>query len=77
MLFNKQACVCVCAYPRQKIEDLEADRQRLEEQNNNLEMRLERHHLQVGRRCFLHLFSVMDSVVWRKGTTLVAPLAAA
>uniref|UniRef100_H3CS51 Mitotic spindle assembly checkpoint protein MAD1 n=1 Tax=Tetraodon nigroviridis TaxID=99883 RepID=H3CS51_TETNG len=31
---------------RQKIEDLEADRQRLEEQNNNLEMRLERHHLQ-------------------------------
>uniref|UniRef100_A0A674PJI0 Mitotic spindle assembly checkpoint protein MAD1 n=1 Tax=Takifugu rubripes TaxID=31033 RepID=A0A674PJI0_TAKRU len=31
---------------RQKIEDLEADRQRLEEQNNNLEMRLERHNLQ-------------------------------
>ncbi|KAF3687935.1 Mitotic spindle assembly checkpoint protein MAD1 Mitotic arrest deficient 1-like protein 1 [Channa argus] len=31
---------------RQKIEDLEAERQRLEEQNNNLEMRLERHNLQ-------------------------------
>ncbi|XP_032384534.1 mitotic spindle assembly checkpoint protein MAD1 [Etheostoma spectabile] len=31
---------------RQKIEDLEAERQRLEEQNNILEMRLERHKLQ-------------------------------
>uniref|UniRef100_A0A8C6KD86 Mitotic spindle assembly checkpoint protein MAD1 n=1 Tax=Nothobranchius furzeri TaxID=105023 RepID=A0A8C6KD86_NOTFU len=31
---------------RQKIEDLEKERQRLEEQNNNLEMRLERHNLQ-------------------------------
>uniref|UniRef100_A0A3Q3WR08 Mitotic spindle assembly checkpoint protein MAD1 n=1 Tax=Mola mola TaxID=94237 RepID=A0A3Q3WR08_MOLML len=31
---------------RQKIEDLEAERQRLEEQNNTLEMRLERHNLQ-------------------------------
>uniref|UniRef100_UPI0037E83CBF mitotic spindle assembly checkpoint protein MAD1 n=1 Tax=Semicossyphus pulcher TaxID=241346 RepID=UPI0037E83CBF len=31
---------------RQKIEDLEAERQRLEEQNNILEMRLERHNLQ-------------------------------
>ncbi|XP_018558114.1 mitotic spindle assembly checkpoint protein MAD1 isoform X8 [Lates calcarifer] len=31
---------------RQKIEDLEAERQRLEEQNNVLEMRLERHNLQ-------------------------------
>ncbi|XP_071360423.1 mitotic spindle assembly checkpoint protein MAD1 isoform X2 [Trachinotus anak] len=31
---------------RQKIEDLEAERQRLAEQNNNLEMRLERHNLQ-------------------------------
>ncbi|XP_050969547.1 mitotic spindle assembly checkpoint protein MAD1 [Labeo rohita] len=31
---------------RQKIEELEAERQRLEEQNNNLEMRLERHNLQ-------------------------------
>ncbi|XP_047220578.1 mitotic spindle assembly checkpoint protein MAD1 isoform X2 [Girardinichthys multiradiatus] len=31
---------------RQKIEDLEKDRQRLEEQNNILEMRLERHNLQ-------------------------------
>lgn len=66
--------VCVCC--RQKIEDLEADRQRLEEQNNNLEMRLERHNLQVGRRCFLQLFSLMDSVLWHKGTTLAAPLAA-
>ncbi|XP_006804392.1 mitotic spindle assembly checkpoint protein MAD1 [Neolamprologus brichardi] len=31
---------------RQKIEDLERERQRLEEQNNILEMRLERHNLQ-------------------------------
>ncbi|KAK5865547.1 hypothetical protein PBY51_019812 [Eleginops maclovinus] len=31
---------------RQKIEDLESERQRLEEQNNILEMRLERHNLQ-------------------------------
>lgn len=31
---------------REKIEDLEAERQRLEEQNNILEMRLERHNLQ-------------------------------
>ncbi|XP_026158480.1 mitotic spindle assembly checkpoint protein MAD1 isoform X1 [Mastacembelus armatus] len=31
---------------RKKIEDLEAERQRLEEQNNILEMRLERHNLQ-------------------------------
>ncbi|XP_032419533.1 mitotic spindle assembly checkpoint protein MAD1 [Xiphophorus hellerii] len=31
---------------RQKIEELEKDRQRLEEQNNILEMRLERHNLQ-------------------------------
>ncbi|XP_059189647.1 mitotic spindle assembly checkpoint protein MAD1 [Centropristis striata] len=31
---------------RQKIEDLEAERQQLEEQNNILEMRLERHNLQ-------------------------------
>ncbi|XP_033943463.1 mitotic spindle assembly checkpoint protein MAD1 [Pseudochaenichthys georgianus] len=31
---------------RQKIEDLESERQRLEEQNNILEMRLERHMLQ-------------------------------
>uniref|UniRef100_A0A3Q4B9J2 Mitotic spindle assembly checkpoint protein MAD1 n=1 Tax=Mola mola TaxID=94237 RepID=A0A3Q4B9J2_MOLML len=31
---------------KQKIEDLEAERQRLEEQNNTLEMRLERHNLQ-------------------------------
>lgn len=50
-------CLRVCAYIREKIEDLEADRQRLEEQNNNLEMRLERHNLQVGRRCSLQLFS--------------------
>uniref|UniRef100_A0A8C5FY69 Mitotic spindle assembly checkpoint protein MAD1 n=1 Tax=Gouania willdenowi TaxID=441366 RepID=A0A8C5FY69_GOUWI len=33
-------------FHRQKIEDLEAERQRLEEQNNILEMRLERHNLQ-------------------------------
>uniref|UniRef100_A0A667WLR5 Mitotic spindle assembly checkpoint protein MAD1 n=1 Tax=Myripristis murdjan TaxID=586833 RepID=A0A667WLR5_9TELE len=37
-----------CVYPlfRLKIEDLEAERQRLEEQNSILEMRLERHNLQ-------------------------------
>lgn len=68
----------MCAHSRQKIEDLEADRQRLEERNNNLEMRLERHNLQVGRRCFLQLFSLTDAVVWRGGTTLAAaPPAAA
>uniref|UniRef100_A0A673HEF0 Mitotic spindle assembly checkpoint protein MAD1 n=1 Tax=Sinocyclocheilus rhinocerous TaxID=307959 RepID=A0A673HEF0_9TELE len=33
---------------RQKIEELEAERQQLEEQNNILEMRLERHNLQGG-----------------------------
>uniref|UniRef100_A0A8C1EPX3 Mitotic spindle assembly checkpoint protein MAD1 n=2 Tax=Cyprinus carpio TaxID=7962 RepID=A0A8C1EPX3_CYPCA len=37
--------VCVCFF-RQKIEELEAERQQLEEQNNILEMRLERHNLQ-------------------------------
>lgn len=40
--------MCVCAFFRQKIEDLEAERQSLEQQNNVLEMRLERHNLQVG-----------------------------
>uniref|UniRef100_A0A8C4I1L4 Mitotic spindle assembly checkpoint protein MAD1 n=1 Tax=Dicentrarchus labrax TaxID=13489 RepID=A0A8C4I1L4_DICLA len=38
--------LCVHIFFRQKIEDLEAERQRLEEQNNILEMRLERHNLQ-------------------------------
>uniref|UniRef100_A0A3Q0QRH1 Mitotic spindle assembly checkpoint protein MAD1 n=1 Tax=Amphilophus citrinellus TaxID=61819 RepID=A0A3Q0QRH1_AMPCI len=38
--------VCACIFFRQKIEDLETERQRLEEQNNILEMRLERHNLQ-------------------------------
>uniref|UniRef100_A0A3P8NP50 Mitotic arrest deficient 1 like 1 n=1 Tax=Astatotilapia calliptera TaxID=8154 RepID=A0A3P8NP50_ASTCA len=39
--------VCACIFfLRQKIEDLERERQRLEEQNNILEMRLERHNLQ-------------------------------
>uniref|UniRef100_A0A3B4UPL9 Mitotic spindle assembly checkpoint protein MAD1 n=1 Tax=Seriola dumerili TaxID=41447 RepID=A0A3B4UPL9_SERDU len=38
-------CVCMHFF-RQKIEDLEAERQRLEEQNNILEMRLERNNLQ-------------------------------
>ncbi|CAG5928742.1 unnamed protein product [Menidia menidia] len=33
---------------RQKIEDLETERQRLEEQKNTLEMRLERHNLKGG-----------------------------
>lgn len=41
------------AFFRQKIEDLEAERQRLEEQNNILEMRLERHNLQVGTKTSL------------------------
>ncbi|MED6254126.1 hypothetical protein ATANTOWER_016828, partial [Ataeniobius toweri] len=41
----------------QKIEDLEKDRQHLEEQNNILEMRLERHNLQqwTGRRSDSHI----------------------
>uniref|UniRef100_A0A672GAY8 Mitotic spindle assembly checkpoint protein MAD1 n=1 Tax=Salarias fasciatus TaxID=181472 RepID=A0A672GAY8_SALFA len=45
---SQGVCVCVCvrAFFRQKIEDLETERQRLEEQNNILEMRLERHNLQ-------------------------------
>ncbi|KAI4832417.1 hypothetical protein KUCAC02_015386 [Chaenocephalus aceratus] len=37
---------------RQKIEDLESERQRLEEQNNILEMRLERHMLQYHHWLF-------------------------
>uniref|UniRef100_A0A3Q3WCW2 Mitotic spindle assembly checkpoint protein MAD1 n=1 Tax=Mola mola TaxID=94237 RepID=A0A3Q3WCW2_MOLML len=41
-----QTVMYLHAYFRQKIEDLEAERQRLEEQNNTLEMRLERHNLQ-------------------------------
>uniref|UniRef100_A0A3Q3KED3 Mitotic spindle assembly checkpoint protein MAD1 n=1 Tax=Monopterus albus TaxID=43700 RepID=A0A3Q3KED3_MONAL len=43
---TESVCVCVCSFFREKIEDLEAERQRLEEQNNILEMRLERHNLQ-------------------------------
>uniref|UniRef100_A0A669D6W2 Mitotic spindle assembly checkpoint protein MAD1 n=1 Tax=Oreochromis niloticus TaxID=8128 RepID=A0A669D6W2_ORENI len=39
-------CACIVFFLRQKIEDLERERQRLEEQNNILEMRLERHNLQ-------------------------------
>uniref|UniRef100_A0A4W4FNW9 Mitotic spindle assembly checkpoint protein MAD1 n=1 Tax=Electrophorus electricus TaxID=8005 RepID=A0A4W4FNW9_ELEEL len=39
----KYKTLCSC---RQKIEELESERQRLEEQNNILEMRLERHNLQ-------------------------------
>ena len=73
------ACVYICVFEifRQKIEDLEAERQRLEEQNNILEMRLERHNLQVGIESSLQLFSVMDLVVWHKGTNLITPMAAA
>uniref|UniRef100_A0A9J7YR02 Mitotic spindle assembly checkpoint protein MAD1 n=2 Tax=Cyprinus carpio TaxID=7962 RepID=A0A9J7YR02_CYPCA len=37
---------CMCLFFRQKIEELETERQQLEEQNNILEMRLERHNLQ-------------------------------
>lgn len=72
-----RVCMCVCKIFRQKIEDLEAERQRLEEQNNILEMRLERHNLQVGTESSLQLFSVMDLVVWHKGTNLITPMAAA
>uniref|UniRef100_A0A8D3CL78 Mitotic spindle assembly checkpoint protein MAD1 n=1 Tax=Scophthalmus maximus TaxID=52904 RepID=A0A8D3CL78_SCOMX len=48
-IFQIQANACARTFfssSRQKIEDLEAERQRLEEQNNILEMRLERHNLQ-------------------------------
>uniref|UniRef100_A0A672Z452 Mitotic spindle assembly checkpoint protein MAD1 n=1 Tax=Sphaeramia orbicularis TaxID=375764 RepID=A0A672Z452_9TELE len=45
-LSNQSQFLSVCMSFRQKIEDLEAERQRLEEQNNILEMRLERHNLQ-------------------------------
>uniref|UniRef100_A0AAR2JIN3 Mitotic spindle assembly checkpoint protein MAD1 n=1 Tax=Pygocentrus nattereri TaxID=42514 RepID=A0AAR2JIN3_PYGNA len=38
--------VVIVCLGRQKIEELESERQRLEEQNNILEMRLERHNLQ-------------------------------
>lgn len=65
---NKQ--MCVHAFYRQKIEDLEAERQRLEEQNNILEMRLERHNLQVGTKTSYQLFSVMNLLIWHKGTNL-------
>lgn len=64
-------CVCACPTPRQKIEDLEAERQRLEEQNNILEMRLERHNLQVSSKASLRIFSVMDSLVPLKETNLI------
>lgn len=49
----------------------------MEEQNNILEMRLERHNLQVGTKTSLQLFSVMDLLVWHKGTNLITPRAAA
>lgn len=39
-------------FSRQKIEDLEAERQRLQEQNEMLEMRLERLNLQVSALFF-------------------------
>lgn len=74
---NKQVSVCAHAFFRQKIEDLEAERQRLEEKNNILEMRLERHNLQVGTDTSLQLFSVTDLLVWHKGTNLITPMAAA
>lgn len=65
------------AFFRQKIEDLEQERQRLEEKNNILEMRLERHNLQVGTKTSVQLFFVMDLLVWRKGTNLITPRVAA
>uniref|UniRef100_A0A3Q2NWS4 Mitotic spindle assembly checkpoint protein MAD1 n=1 Tax=Fundulus heteroclitus TaxID=8078 RepID=A0A3Q2NWS4_FUNHE len=43
---QKVSVLCPSQFARQKIEDLEKERQRLEEQNNILEMRLERHNLQ-------------------------------
>uniref|UniRef100_A0A672L2M5 Mitotic spindle assembly checkpoint protein MAD1 n=1 Tax=Sinocyclocheilus grahami TaxID=75366 RepID=A0A672L2M5_SINGR len=43
----KLHCI-VFVFLRQKIEELESERQQLEEQNNILEMRLERHNLQGG-----------------------------
>uniref|UniRef100_A0A671LLE3 Mitotic arrest deficient 1 like 1 n=1 Tax=Sinocyclocheilus anshuiensis TaxID=1608454 RepID=A0A671LLE3_9TELE len=47
--FKLQAqMVYVFVFLRQKIEELESERQQLEEQNNILEMRLERHNLQGG-----------------------------
>lgn len=74
---DKQVSWCVHTFFRQKIEDLEAERQRLEEQNNILEMRLERNNLQVGTETSLQLFSVMNLLVWHKGTNLITPMAAA
>uniref|UniRef100_A0A672L2Q6 Mitotic spindle assembly checkpoint protein MAD1 n=1 Tax=Sinocyclocheilus grahami TaxID=75366 RepID=A0A672L2Q6_SINGR len=44
---EKLHCI-VFVFLRQKIEELESERQQLEEQNNILEMRLERHNLQGG-----------------------------
>ena len=38
----------MCVLSRLKVEELEAERQRLEEQNSTLEMRLDRQLLQVG-----------------------------
>ncbi|MEQ2262550.1 hypothetical protein XENORESO_015367, partial [Xenotaenia resolanae] len=49
---------------RQKIEDLEKDRQRLEEQNNILEMRLERHNLQDNRP--IELKTCFTRVTWTR-----------
>lgn len=76
MLGVIKQCMCMHLFLRQKIEDLERERQRLEEQNNILEMRLERHNLQVGALSSLQLFSVMDLLVWHKGTNLITPRAA-
>lgn len=53
--FNAQI-VCL---GRQKIEELELERQRLQEQNNILELRLERHNLQVTHT-FCRLIHVDD-----------------
>lgn len=45
-------CYCLLHVCRLKVEELETERQKLEEQNNILEMRLERHHLQVRTSTF-------------------------
>uniref|UniRef100_A0A4W5QU17 Mitotic arrest deficient 1 like 1 n=1 Tax=Hucho hucho TaxID=62062 RepID=A0A4W5QU17_9TELE len=43
---SSREVMCVCCVGRLKIEELEGERQRLEEQNSVLELRLERHNLQ-------------------------------
>ena len=61
---------CVCCVGRLKIEELEGERQRLEEQNNVLELRLERHNLQVGTQsCVWGLDIQGCSLAWEVWVT--------